>query len=99
MRTRHRLATARWSGSGRMRPVKSPSNGETTASSGRYLWRVRKVALVAAVYLVIALSVPAPAAASTSDLTKQLDGLLGSFPGGAGIWIAEDRKSVVEGER
>src|SRR5438270_2312983 len=89
MRTRHRLATARWSGSGRMRPVKSLSNGETTASSGRYLWWVRKVALVAAVYLVIALSVPAPAAASTSDLTKQLDGLVGSFPGGAGIWIAD----------
>ena len=72
-----------------MRPVKSLSNGETTASSGRYLWWVRKVALVAAVYLVIALSVPAPAAASTSDLTKQLDGLVGSFPGGAGIWIAD----------
>src|SRR5438093_5832718 len=89
MRTRHRLATARWSGSGRMRPVKSLSNGETTASSGRYLWWVRKVALVAVVYLVIALSVPAPAAASTSDLTKQLDGLVGSFPGGAGIWIAD----------
>src|SRR5213592_2051894 len=89
MRTRHRLATARWSGSGRMRPVKSLSNGETTASSGRYLWWVRKVALVAAVYLVIALSVPALAAASTSDLTKQLDGLISSFPGGAGIWIAD----------
>src|SRR5436309_12762298 len=89
MRTRHRLATARWSGSGRMRPVKSLSNGETTASSGRYLWWVRKVALFAAVYLVIALSVPAPAAASTSDLTKRLDGLVGSFPGGAGTWIAD----------
>src|SRR5438874_3760397 len=89
MRTRHPLATARWSGSGTMRPVKSLSNGETTASSARYLWWVRKVTLVIAVYLVLALSVPAPAAASTSDLTKQLDGLVGSFPGGAGIWIAD----------
>src|SRR5438552_18778668 len=89
MRTRHRLATARWSGSGRMRPVKSLSNGETTASSGRYLWWVRRVALVAAVYVVIALSVPVPAAASSSDLTTHLDGLIGSCPRGARIRIAD----------
>ena len=72
-----------------MRPVKSLSNGETTASSARYLWWVRKVTLAIAVYLVIAVSVPAPAGASTSDLIKQLDGLVGSFPGGAGVWIAD----------
>jgi len=72
-----------------MRPVKSLSNGETTASSGRYLWWVRRVAVAIAVYLVIAVSVPAPARASTSDLIKQLDGLVGSFPGGAGVWIAD----------
>jgi beta-lactamase class A len=50
---------------------------------------VRRVGLAVAVYLVIALSLPAPARASTSDLVRQLDGLIGSFPGGAGIWIAD----------
>jgi beta-lactamase class A len=50
---------------------------------------MRRVALGVAVYLVFAVSLPAPARASTSDLVKQLDGLVGSFPGGAGIWIAD----------
>jgi beta-lactamase class A len=50
---------------------------------------MRRVALGVAVYLVVAVSLPAPARASTSDLVKQLDGLVGSFPGGAGIWIAD----------
>ena len=72
-----------------MRPVKSLSTGETSASAGRYLWWVRRIGLAVAVYAVIALSLPAPARASTSDLVKQLDGLIGSFPGGAGIWIAD----------
>jgi len=72
-----------------MRPVKSLSTGETSASARRYLWWVRRVGLAVAVYVVIALSLPAPARASTSDLVKQLDGLIGSFPGGAGIWIAD----------
>jgi beta-lactamase class A len=50
---------------------------------------VRRVGLVVAVWVVVALSLPAPAQASTSDLVKQLDGLIGSFPGGAGVWIAD----------
>ena len=72
-----------------MRPVKSLSSGETSALVGRYLWWVRRTGLAVAVYVVIALSLPAPARASTSDLVKQLDGLIGAFPGGAGIWIAD----------
>jgi len=72
-----------------MRPVKSLSNGETSALGGRYLSWVRRVGLAVAVCVVIAVSLPAPAQASTSDLVKQLDGLIGSFPGGAGIWIAD----------
>jgi len=80
---------ARGFAGGTMRPVRSPLNGETSAARGRYLSWVRRVGLAVAVYLVIALSVPAPARASTSDLVRQLDGLIGSFPGGAGIWIAD----------
>ena len=72
-----------------MRPVKSLSSGETSARDRRYLCWVRRVGLAVAVCVVIALSLPAPAQASTSDLVKQLDGLIGSFPGGAGIWIAD----------
>jgi beta-lactamase class A len=72
-----------------MRPVKSLSNAETSARDSRYLCWVRRAGLAVAVYVVIALSVPAPAQASTSDLVKQLDGLIGSFPGGAGIWVAD----------
>ena len=72
-----------------MRPVKSLPNGETSASAGRYPCWVRRVGLALAVSLVIALAPPASAQASTSDLVKQLDGLVSSFPGGAGIWIAD----------
>jgi beta-lactamase class A len=72
-----------------MRPVKSLSNGETSRGAARYLCWVRRVGLAVAVSIVIALAVPVPARASTSDLVKQLDTLVSSFPGGAGIWIAD----------
>src|SRR6185437_2667950 len=89
MRTRHRLATGKWSASVRMQRVKSPLSGETSAIAGRYLWWVRTVGFVLAVSLVVAISTAAPARASTSDLVQQLDGLVESFPGGAGIWIGD----------
>src|SRR5438309_4271924 len=89
MRTRHPLATARCSGSGTMRRVKSRLSSETPASVGRYLCWVRRVGLALVVCLVIALSSPAPAQASTAELVQQLDGLIASFPGGAGIWVAD----------
>jgi len=50
---------------------------------------VRTVGLVIVVSLVMAVSAPAPARASTAELVQQLDGLISSFPGGAGIWIAD----------
>ncbi|HEX9266839.1 MAG TPA: serine hydrolase, partial [Candidatus Limnocylindria bacterium] len=50
---------------------------------------MRTVGVVLVVSLVIAVSAPAPARASTADLVQQLDGLISSFPGGAGIWIAD----------
>jgi beta-lactamase class A len=37
----------------------------------------------------VALSSPTPARASTAELIQRLDGLLASFPGGAGIWVAD----------
>src|SRR5438552_10714752 len=89
MRTRHPLATGKCSGSGRMRLVKSRLSGEPSASRGRYLSWVRTVGVVLVVSLVIAVSAPAPARASTAELVQQLDGLISSFPGGAGIWIAD----------
>src|SRR5256885_13556358 len=85
MRTRHPLATARCSGSGTMRRVKSRLSGETPASVGRYLCWVRRFGVALVVCLVIALSTPAPARASTAELVQQLDGLIASFPGGAGV--------------
>ena len=72
-----------------MQRVKSPLSGETSAIAGRYLWWVRTVGFVLAVSLVMAVSMAAPARASTSDLVQQLDGLVESFPGGAGIWIGD----------
>ena len=72
-----------------MRLVKSRLRAETSASSDRYLCWVRRVGLAFAACFVIALSTPAPARASTADLVQQLDGLISSFPGGAGIWIAD----------
>ena len=50
---------------------------------------MRRTGLAFAVYLVVALAAAAPARASTADFVRQLDGLIGSFPGGAGIWIAD----------
>jgi beta-lactamase class A len=50
---------------------------------------VRRAALALSVCLVIALSTPVPARASTSELIQQLDGLISSFPGGAGIWLGD----------
>jgi beta-lactamase class A len=50
---------------------------------------VRTVGLVLVVSLVIAVATPAPARANTAELIQQLDGLLSSFPGGAGIWIGD----------
>ena len=72
-----------------MRLVKSRLSGEPKAIAGRYPCWVRRVGLALAVCLVIALSTPAPAHASTADLVQQLDGLVSSFPGGAGIWVAD----------
>lgn len=72
-----------------MRRVRSRLSDEPSATVNRYLWWVRTVGLAIAVCLVIALSLPAPARASTAELVQQLDGLISSFPGGAGIWIAD----------
>ena len=72
-----------------MRLVKSRLSDEPKARVGRYPWWVRKVGLALAVCLVVALATPAPARASTADLVQHLDGLIGSFPGGAGIWIGD----------
>ena len=72
-----------------MRLVKTPLSGEPNTMAGRYLWWMRTVGLVLSVSLIIALSTPAPARASTADLAQQLDGLISTFPGGAGIWIAD----------
>jgi beta-lactamase class A len=72
-----------------MRLVRSPLSSEPNAIVGRYIWWVRRLGLALAVCLVVALSTPAPAGASTADLVKQLDGLIASFPGSAGIWIGD----------
>ncbi|HLQ05018.1 MAG TPA: serine hydrolase, partial [Verrucomicrobiae bacterium] len=50
---------------------------------------MRRVGLALAVGLVMALSLPAPARASTAELVQRLDGLIASFPGGAGIWVSD----------
>jgi beta-lactamase class A len=51
---------------------------------------MRGTALVLALALALAgLRPGAPAAASTADLVQHLDQLIGSFPGGAGVWIAD----------
>src|SRR5206468_8591176 len=72
-----------------MRRVKSRLSGETRALVRRYQCWVRRAGLALAVCLVIALSSPVPARASTAELIQQLDTLLASFPGGAGIWAAD----------
>ncbi len=77
-----------------MRRVKSPLSSEPNALVGRYPLRVRTVVLVLAVSLVIAVAAPVPARASTADLVQQLDGLILSFPGGAGIWVGDPTVST-----
>jgi beta-lactamase class A len=72
-----------------MQFVKSQLSGEPKPSGGRYLSWVRTVGLILAVSLVMAVSSPAPARASTAELVHQLDSLISSFPGGAGIWIGD----------
>ena len=57
--------------------------------AGRYLLWVRTVGFVLVASIVMAASTGAPARASTSDLVQQLDGLVSSFPGGAGIWVGD----------
>jgi beta-lactamase class A len=54
--------------------------------------RVLKV-VVAVAILAGTLLTGSPAAASTADLVQQLDKLAASFPGGAGIWIADPTSS------
>ena len=77
-----------------MRRVKSPLSGEPNAIVGRYLLWVRTVGFVLVVSLVMAVMVPAPARASTAELVQQLDGLVSSFPGGAGIWIGDPTVAI-----
>jgi beta-lactamase class A len=77
-----------------MRLVKSRLSSEPKALVGRYLLWVRTVGLVLAVSLVMAVSSPAPARASTADLVQQLAGLISSFPGGAGIWVGDPTVST-----
>lgn len=50
---------------------------------------MRTGGLALAVCLVMAVIGPARAQAATSDLTRQLDGLISGFAGGAGVWIAD----------
>jgi beta-lactamase class A len=72
-----------------MRQVKSLKNGEPTARLIRYHWWVRSAGVALVVCLVMAVARPAPAQASTAELAKQLDSLIASFPGSAGIWIGD----------
>ena len=50
---------------------------------------MRGVGFTLAVCLVLGLVAPVRAEASTADLIRQLDGLVASFPGGAGIWVSD----------
>ncbi|MDQ2914504.1 MAG: class A beta-lactamase-related serine hydrolase [Chloroflexota bacterium] len=50
---------------------------------------MRRTGFALAVCIVLALSLPASARASTAELAQQLDSLIASFPNGAGIWIAD----------
>ena len=74
-----------------MRPVKRLFGSETNATARRYLYMVRSVVLALALALVAGPLAARPAAASTSDLVQQLDGLVRAFPGGAGIWVSDPR--------
>jgi beta-lactamase class A len=56
---------------------------------------MRGSALVLAVVLALAGLVPgAPAAAGTAELVQHLDQLVSTFPGGAGLWIADPNLST-----
>jgi beta-lactamase class A len=56
---------------------------------------MRGSALVLAVVLALAGLVPgAPAAAGTAELVQHLDQLVSTFPGGAGLWIADPNVST-----
>jgi len=56
---------------------------------------MRGSALVLAVGLALAGLFPgAPAAAGTAELVQHLDALVGTFPGGAGLWIADPNLST-----
>jgi beta-lactamase class A len=72
-----------------MRSVRTRLSREPSASVGRYPSWVRPIGFALIISLVIALCVTVPARASTADLVQQLDGLISSFPGGAGIWISD----------
>jgi beta-lactamase class A len=50
---------------------------------------MRPIGIALSISFVVALSVAAPARASTAELVRQLDALISSFPGGAGIWIGD----------
>jgi len=50
---------------------------------------MRGIGFTLVVCLVFGLIAPARAEASTADLIRQLDGLVASFPGGAGVWVSD----------
>jgi beta-lactamase class A len=56
---------------------------------------MRASAFVVAVALALAGVIPgAPAAAGTAELVQHLDQLVGTFPGGAGVWISDPNLST-----
>jgi len=50
---------------------------------------MRGVGFGLVVCLVLGVLAPARAQASTADLIRQLDGLVATFPGGAGVWVGD----------
>jgi beta-lactamase class A len=50
---------------------------------------MRATGLVIAACLVSGMLATGRASASTADLARQLDQLVGSFPGGAGVWVSD----------
>lgn len=50
---------------------------------------MRGIGLGLAICLVLGVLAPTRAQASTADLIRQLDGLVASFRGGAGVWISD----------
>jgi beta-lactamase class A len=50
---------------------------------------MRGVGFGLAMSLVLGVLVPARAQGSTADLVRQLDSLVASFPGGAGVWVSD----------